>query len=258
MKGVLKALLFTAMMAVVSSGQLVTCKSKINYKAQKLAFEYDLTSIYHSPVTFDSLNYYSSATYNTYTMNICGESASTCTTDKPSSVCGFVSTGGIVGMGLTETQEFHAIDNDDVMPGRGVAVKYSGGTACSSGKARTSTVEVRCNEDSSSYIYDAVEDSADACDVTFYIYSKAGCGTPAKYGSDGGGIGAGGIILIILVCLVVVYFAGGAVYQWKFKDAQTAPEFIIHREFWFSIPGLVKDGVLFIAHGFKKGDYVVV
>ena len=61
-----------------------------------------------------------------------------------------------------------------------------------------------------------------------------------------------------LAVLVVLYFGLGAVYQWKFKEAQTFPDFIIHREFWFAIPGLVKDGALFIAHGFKKGDYTSI
>ena len=56
----------------------------------------------------------------------------------------------------------------------------------------------------------------------------------------------------------MLYFGLGAVYQWKFNQAQTPVEFIIHREFWFAIPGLVKDGVMFIIHGFKKGDYTSV
>lgn len=198
MKGALKALLFIGMMAMMTSGQLATCKSKINYKSKKVAYEYDLMPIYHTPVTYDTLNFYSSATLNTYTMNICGESASSCTPNKPSSVCGFISSGGIVGMGLTETQEFLPIDEAEVAPGQGVAVKYSQGSMCPTGKYRTSTVQVRCNDDSSSYIYDASEDSADACEVTFYVYSTAGCGKSAKYtGGGSGGIGAGGIILIM-------------------------------------------------------------
>ena len=61
-----------------------------------------------------------------------------------------------------------------------------------------------------------------------------------------------------LVILIVLYFGLGAVYQWKFKEAQTPKEFIIHNEFWFALPGLIKDGVLFIIHGFKKGDYTSI
>ena len=55
-----------------------------------------------------------------------------------------------------------------------------------------------------------------------------------------------------------MYFALGAVYQWKFKEAKEFRDFIIHNAFWFALPGLIKDGVMFIAHGFKKGDYTSI
>ena len=70
------------------------------------------------------------------------------------------------------------------------------------------------------------------------------------------------LIIIIyfysLAVLIVLYLGLGAVYQWMFKGARTPKEFIIHNEFWFLILFLVKDGALFIVHGFKKGDYTSV
>lgn len=60
------------------------------------------------------------------------------------------------------------------------------------------------------------------------------------------------LFIISLACLLVLYFILGAIYQKQFKDPQTFADYIIHRNFWFSIPGLVKDGCLFIARGFKK------
>ena len=64
--------------------------------------------------------------------------------------------------------------------------------------------------------------------------------------------------LCSLIVGIVLFFAGGALYNWKLKGASTIPEFIIFYEFWITLPGLIKDGVLFIAHGFKKGDYVTL
>lgn len=96
------------------------------------------------------------------------------------------------------------------------------------------------------------------------MWSIAGCGTevdpgePSESEKKGGGFGAGSVILIILIVCVVVYFAAGAVFQWKVRGASTPREFIINNEFWFALPLLVKDGVLFIAHGFKKGDYTSI
>lgn len=55
-----------------------------------------------------------------------------------------------------------------------------------------------------------------------------------------------------LAILVVLYFGLGAVYQWQLKEPTCPAEYIIHHEFWFALPGLVVDGVMFIAHGFKK------
>lgn len=174
----------------------ISCKTKINYKKEKVAYEYDLTSLYHSSYTYDYLNILSPMTGNTYTMNICGEASSSCSSGKAAAVCGYNINLGLMNMGLTETQEFAAIEDSEVAPGKGVSVLYSNGDICpGTGKARKSDVQVRCSTEGP-YIYTLDEDSDNACDVTFYIYSSTGCGTTTKY-SGGGGIGAGGIILIM-------------------------------------------------------------
>ena len=55
-----------------------------------------------------------------------------------------------------------------------------------------------------------------------------------------------------------LYVAIGMIVNWKVKHVETVPEMVPHREFWCAVPGLVTDGVKFIFHGCKKGDYVNV
>ena len=213
-------------------------------------YKYDLTRLYHADGEPDSITYYDNYG-NQYFLNLCGHSTAPCD-ETDTSVCQRASNFIFYSCGLLNTQTMEA--NPDVGAGQGLIVKYSGGTRCSGGPSRSTTVKLTClSTEDPGYIYDQAEGD---CSYTLYMYSAAACGK--KVGGGGGGIGAGSIILIILVCLVVLYFGLGAVYQWKFKEAKEPVEFIIHREFWFAIPALVKDGVLFIAHGFKKGDYVTV
>ena len=85
-----------------------------------------------------------------------------------------------------------------------------------------------------------------------------GSGAVGSGSVSGGGIGAGSIILILLCVAIVVYLVAGAVFNWKVRGATFAKEMIPNNQFWFALPLLVKDGVLFITHGFKKGDYVFI
>lgn len=197
-KGLWAIMLMGALaLAMTGRAQSVKCSETINYDKAKVAYNYDLITLYHTARSHDYLSYFSQATEATYTMNICGESASSCSPSTSSaSVCGFSNEFGIMNLGLTNTQEMGVIDNKDVEPGKGVLVKYSKGDVCPDGRHRSSLIQVRCFETTSPYIYDASEDS-DYCEVTFFIYAAAGCGTETKYVSKSGGIGAGGIILIM-------------------------------------------------------------
>jgi Autophagy-related protein 27 len=65
------------------------------------------------------------------------------------------------------------------------------------------------------------------------------------YACPVGGISAGSVILIVLLCVVFLYFVGGAVFM-KFVRKAEGLEIVPHIEFWTSLPGLVKDGCLFI------------
>jgi len=120
-------------------------------------------------------------------------------------------------------------------------------------------------------------------EIDFQCESKAGLGqpnfeveTPSKFynfqwvtsyacpinhpppGTSGGGLSGGGIFLILLLCLVVVYLGAGIAYN-KLRKQATGKELIPNVEFWVSLPGLVKDGVMFIVNSTcRRGGYTTV
>lgn len=67
----------------------------------------------------------------------------------------------------------------------------------------------------------------------------------------GGGLGGGSIFLIILVSLLFVYFVGGIIYNKFVKKEGFKP---LHAEFWSDLPGLVKDGCMFVVSKVKGGS----
>jgi len=74
----------------------------------------------------------------------------------------------------------------------------------------------------------------------------------------GGGLSPGSILLIILLVLVVVYLVAGILFN-KFRRQMNGIELIPNVTFWTSIPGLVKDGVMFIVNKVRgRGSYTQV
>jgi len=67
-------------------------------------------------------------------------------------------------------------------------------------------------------------------------------------------LGGGSIILIIVLVLVVVYLVGGVLFN-KFYKKENGIELIPNRGLWFAIPGLVKDGFMFLVNKvFRRGN----
>ena len=61
-----------------------------------------------------------------------------------------------------------------------------------------------------------------------------------------------------LIVAVVLYFGIGTLVGWRVKHAEKVSEMLPNHTFWTSLPGLVRDGVKFIGHGFRKHDYSAV
>jgi len=79
---------------------------------------------------------------------------------------------------------------------------------------------------------------------------------PTKGGSGGkSGLSGGSVFLIILLVGAVVYLAAGITFNKVRRHAHGA-EILPNWGFWSSLPGLVKDGVMFLVHKVtKRGQY---
>jgi hypothetical protein len=238
----------------------VACKVVVSNKKQKKSWEYDLSTLRHDPELSDSL-FFRDDLGNIIYVNPCGSSTTACS--PPQTVCTRSPMYVLVGYGVVSTQRIHALNVTGAKPDKGVTMSYTGGYDCEGTTKRSAVVHVECQESVESYIHSSViSTTGGGCLITITIRSPAGCGREVDYvpGSDesGSGVGAGGIILILLCVGVVVYLVAGAGYNLKMRGATTLTEAIPQYEFWCAVPGLVKDGVLFIAHGFKRGDYASV
>jgi len=232
------------------------CKFDIVSANDQKTYTYDLSKMSHPAGQKDDL-YFRLDDGSYIYANICGPSAERC--KSGSAVCMRGSDySTYTSLGMVSTQE--ANDDPELEPGTGLSLTYSGGDDCILGSWQT-VMTLQCDKTRDGEI---TEVETGECWYRMTILSKYACGSSS--GSGGGdnssspdaGEVVALVILIILLVAVVVYFGVGVVYQRKVKDAATLREHIIHNEFWCSLPLLVKDGVLFIFHGCKKGDYLSI
>jgi len=124
-------------------------------------------------------------------------------------------------------------------PHSGVTISYAGGESCAAGGSRTTKAFIECQAGvSPAEITSVVEPTA--CTLEFYMKSAHAC--PSKGTS---GLSGGSILLIIFFVTLTVYFIGGVAFN-KYKREATGLDLIPNVGFWMMIPGLVKDGVLFV------------
>lgn len=255
MRTVLFVAAVVAAVALLVEAVDVDCNITLIDKKNKHAYNFDMTQLHHNDSVYVDSFWYRTPENNIYYINFCGQVASAC--DQPdTSVCLRVPKGDdfdYLSAGKTSTQEVSL--SEDGSPQNSCVVTYSQGAACKSGTYTTHIV-VSCQVDADpGFMYDINE--TDECAPTLFMYSSSGCGVDVPYSSDAGEIFAL-VLLLIIIFGLILYFAIGAFYQWKFNGAQSASDFVIHKDFWFSLPFLVKDGVMFIFHGCKSGDYVSV
>jgi len=234
------------------------CSFVVQSENNQKYYKYDLNKMSHASGVQDELYYRIPDDGSYIYMNICGPSNQQCTTG--SAVCLRSSDASqYTSLGMATQQEVD--DASDLDPGQGVSITYSGGDDCILGSWQTA-ITIQCDP-SASGVGEIVEVDNGECWYRVTIKSKYGCGKEVGSNSDESGSGDAGetaaiVILVILVVCVILYFGVGVIYQKKVKDASNFQEYIIHNEFWCSLPSLVKDGFLFIIHGCKKGDYVSV
>jgi len=218
-------------------------------ESNNIRYAYDLSKLGDAMVDYDD---------KSYTINMCDGISSGC--PSSAAICMVDNSNSASSLGKLSTRDSVTLGGD---PGQGIILSFKDGDDCPYGKY-SSTILLMC--DPQQY-YPLVTVLPDDCDFSFQIISRYGCGTvhtssggskSEEHSESKGGETAAIVILVILLVSVVAYFALGAVWQKKRYDASTFREYVIHSDFWFSLPGLVIDGCKFIGHGFKKGDYVSV
>ena len=231
------------------------CTTVLKDEATKKAYKYDLSALYHSAGAPDTLSYMDT-NGNTFYVNFCGETTATCTSGT--AVCQQASNLLYYSCGMLSSQSFGKSNLTGDTISNGLMVEYGNGQACSDGPHRHTAIFLSCSVSANpGYFYGAAEGD---CAYTLKMYSKHACGTEVDYssGEAAGGTDVALVILIILIVAIVLYFVLGGVYLWKKAGASSLGEMIINKEFWCDLPFLVKDGFMFIIHGFKKGDYLSI
>eukprot|EP00300_Choanocystis_sp_HF-7_P028416 c34015_g1_i1.p1 GENE.c34015_g1_i1~~c34015_g1_i1.p1 ORF type:complete len:304 (-),score=36.48 c34015_g1_i1:46-843(-) len=138
----------------------------------------------------------------------------------------------------------------------GLVFTSSKGEKCSSGD-NYATVTIRCDNSLAAngitmdptYTY-----ATSTCTWSFTGSSKDVCAlfpSPPPPGGGGGGhskkkgLSVGSILLILLLVCSVVYLVAGMAFQFQFRQARGL-DLIPNRAFWTMLPGLIKDGFLFV------------
>jgi len=250
-------LVFVLCAIMFACGNAVDCVFNVVSTENGKTYKYDLRKLSHPAGEKDEL-YYRNDDGSYIYMNICGPSSEKC--ESGSTVCLREDESGkqrYTSLGKVDTQQVD--DASDLEPGKGVQITYSDGDECILGSWQT-VVTLSCDATVEGEI-SSVETGE--CWYKATVTSKYACGVEVSGGGSDSGNGGSGdvvalVILIVLLCCVVLYFGLGVIYQKKVKEASSPTEYIIHNEFWCSLPGLVRDGVLFIFHGCKRGDYIQV
>ncbi|XP_065909760.1 uncharacterized protein [Dysidea avara] len=127
--------------------------------------------------------------------------------------------------------------------GTNVVMNYGGGLG-----DRSAVVTLKCGTGGSTLSYDGEQTRLE---YSFTLTSPCACPNQCGSGNGGGGSSGGsdpGVVGIVLLSLLfvgfVVYFIVGMIIM-KVKFKRTGCDIIPNKQFWASLPFLLKDGVLF-------------
>jgi len=154
---------------------------------------------------------------------------------------------GKATMGIANSVGYGPLQNQTSEGQKGATATFSGGTG-----GRSFELDLQCVP-TAGVGTPSFEEEAPTTSYHFAWASQYAC--PLNYNTGGGKLSGGSVILIILLCLMVVYVAAGITYN-KVRKQATGLELIPNVEFWTSLPGLVKDGVMFIVNKTcRRGGY---
>ncbi|XP_061180229.1 uncharacterized protein LOC133188757 [Saccostrea echinata] len=124
-------------------------------------------------------------------------------------------------------------------------ITYSADTVTKSNDLRTTMLYLKCAQGP-----DVFTPAGETTQGTYVLTFQSKYACPRKES----GISAGTILIIIFFSLLFVYLIGGVLFQ-IFIKKNSGKHAIPNSSFWFGLPGLIKDGVLFIVRRGKKGTY---
>jgi len=172
---------------------------------------------------------------------LCGTAAAGCQQWDPSTPAGKASLGTVASMALTDLKR----------PGPGPNGKY-GVTASftNGGSGRTFEVDFQCDEGQNPGSFGFLDESPNL-HYNFGWPTKYACPSnmpppppPGPPPANGKKLSGGSILLILLLVVAVVYITAGLLWN-KFKAQKNGVELVPNLDFWTSLPGLVKDGIMF-------------
>ncbi|XP_048755148.1 uncharacterized protein LOC125666064 isoform X1 [Ostrea edulis] len=143
--------------------------------------------------------------------------------------------------GTQESAVFGYDDTEQVY-----TLTYQADTVTKSNDLRITTLFLFCQQGP-----DVFEPTGETGQATYNLSFKSKYSCPR---SDAG-LSAGTILIIIFVAMIPVYLIGGVLFQ-VFVRKNSGMKVIPNYNFWVGLPGLIKDGMLFIIRGGrKKGTY---
>eukprot|EP00727_Mastigamoeba_balamuthi_P000172 m51a1_g10151 hypothetical protein (429) ;mRNA; r:3464-4959 len=176
------ALFFLSVLAAAAaSTPSVPCEATVYHPDLGKSFHYDLSSLNHAPGLPDLVAWPTASASALY-VNLCGATTAPCGIPH-TSVCSRSTNGSTVACGAYTTQQIRASDLAGVLPGKGVAVTYTGGAGCPGGATRSTTVYVSCDPGAvPGRFYEAEEPRNASCAYVLKMRSAAGCGAEVPYG----------------------------------------------------------------------------
>jgi len=138
-------------------------------------------------------------------------------------------------------------------PGTGIQVNITGGD-----NGRTGGIACSCSRTASgtSILPGSLQELPNKLYVITLV-SKSCCPGAGPGNTTGGGkkgkFDFGWVFVIIVFGGLALYFIIGALFL-KFGRDASGVEIIPQHDFWFSLPGLVKDGVMFIVNKIRGGN----
>jgi hypothetical protein len=148
---------------------------------------------------------------------------------------------------------------------QGVMMTYTNGDQCwkSTGMIqRPVIVQFVCTPGAGTKPKFDVSENTDTCTFTIKLYTDQSCpGAPPPPGPGPNnpnnptspGISGGTVFLIIALVGSILYIVGGCIYKRQKTGTTTMKESCPNNEFWFALPGLVKDGFKYSFNMLRTG-----